>query len=63
VSVKLLETDEGRKILVDNLLKLAVHHKETCYGAKCTISLSLVGVVYRDLVGRELTKTERGIFS
>jgi len=61
--MKLLETKDGKKLLADNLLKLAIHHKETCYGAECTIALSLVGVVYRGLVGRELTKTEQGIFS
>ena len=59
---KYLATPAGKQQLADNLLKLVVHHKETCYGEECTIKLSLMAVIYRDLVGRELDDLEMKIF-
>lgn len=55
------ETQDGKEVLASNLLRLAQYHRKNCDG-NCTISLSLIGVLYRDLVARELTKKELETF-
>ncbi len=52
---------EYNKCLAINLLKLAKDHKKKCDG-DCSISLFLVGEVYKELLGRALTDKERKVF-
>jgi hypothetical protein len=53
---------EYRKAMAKNLLRLVKHHKKTCDGEDCNISLLLIADIYKEIIGRELTKKEFGMF-
>jgi hypothetical protein len=53
------DIDEMTKVIVkENAIKLAEHHKRTCEGEECGISLHLLYVMLNGL-GIELTEEER----
>ena len=51
-----------RKAMAQNLFALVIHHKKNCKSENCGVTLSLLADLYSELIGRELTKGERGVF-
>lgn len=50
------------KSIAENLLRLAKWHKRHCHDESCNVSLYMLGEVYSEILGRDLTKEEGKIF-
>ena len=50
-----------KNLTAEHLLRIVKHHKKVCKG--CSICLMLLGELYGNLVGRELTSKEWDVFA
>lgn len=53
---------EYRKVMAQNLFSLVTIHKKNCKSEKCPVTLCVLADIYKELIGRDLTKGEKGVF-
>lgn len=52
----------SKELEANNIRLVVIEHKRLCKRSDCVVSMFLLGVTYKRLKGRELTKEETEVF-